>query len=307
MSEPRAIDPAVAEKYERDGYVVLEQIAPPALREAVLHDVDRLYQRDPALRRVTDAWLFSSSVRRMALLPGVLDALEGLYGRRPIPFQTLNFKFGSEQAPHADAVHFQSMPPGYVCGVWVALEDVGDDQGPLELYPGSHMITELHPEQICTSSYFDYPAYERKATTTVREAGLQPVRFHARAGDALVWSANIVHGGSPVLGPDATRWSQVSHYFFEGCTYFTPMYSDMPTGRLFVRDPMVDISTGKRVWSTVAGKRVRLVHETTKLSRVLGPGDPRPGIGTRVASAERTFLRYGHWRAYQLKRRATRR
>jgi hypothetical protein len=99
----------------------------------------------------------------------------------------------------------------------------------------------------------------------------------------------------------------VSHYFFEGCAYFTPMYSDMPTGRLFVRDPMVDISTGKRVWSTVAGKRVRLVHETTKLSRVLGPGDPRPGIGTRVASAERTFLRYGHWRAYQLKRRATRR
>ena len=53
--------------------------------------------------------------------------LFSLYGREPFPFQTLNFPYGSRQHYHSDAVHFNSLPKGFMCGVWVALEDIHED------------------------------------------------------------------------------------------------------------------------------------------------------------------------------------
>ena len=74
--------------------------------------------------RIQDAWLGSRNVRAIARAPRVLSILRGLYDRKPRPFQTLNFRVGTEQAPHSDTLHFNSKPSGYMCGVWVALEDI---------------------------------------------------------------------------------------------------------------------------------------------------------------------------------------
>jgi hypothetical protein len=35
----------------------------------------------------------------------------------------------------------------------------------------------------------------------------------------------------PVADPHRTRWSQVTHYYFENSTYITPMLSDVLIGR----------------------------------------------------------------------------
>lgn len=40
-----------------------------------------------------------------------------------------------------------------------------------------------------------------------------------------------------------TRWSQVTHYYFEDCIYYTPALSDEIVGRLHRRD-LVSISDG---------------------------------------------------------------
>jgi ectoine hydroxylase-related dioxygenase (phytanoyl-CoA dioxygenase family) len=57
----------------------------------------------------------------------VLGLLGVLYGREPRPFQTLNFKVGTQQRPHSDQVDFNTEPPGLMCGVWVAMEDIDED------------------------------------------------------------------------------------------------------------------------------------------------------------------------------------
>jgi hypothetical protein len=67
--------------------------------------------------------------------------------------------------------------------------------------------------------------------------------FTAKAGDALIWTANLLHGGEPIVRAGATRWSQVTHYYFEGCRYYTPMHSDLIEGKIAHRDP-VNISFG---------------------------------------------------------------
>ena len=90
--------------------------------------------------RVQDAWQQSAAVKELALLPEVEAVLQACWGREPFAFQTLNFPVGTQQHLHSDAVHFHSEPPGFMCGVWVALEDIHPESGPLEYVPGSQRL-----------------------------------------------------------------------------------------------------------------------------------------------------------------------
>ena len=87
-----------------------------------------------------DAWKISDAARGVALAPAVLAALDQLYGRTPRPFQTLNFPIGTQQPAHSDSMFFSASPPKFMCGVWIALEDMDTENGPLVYYPGSHKL-----------------------------------------------------------------------------------------------------------------------------------------------------------------------
>lgn len=192
-------------------------------------------------RRVQDAWKTDADVHAIASNPAMLDLLSKLYGRRAFPFQTLNFPVGTQQAAHADSVHFSSLPERFMCGVWLAMEDISAEAGPLFYVRGSHrwpiisnaMIgrrgygSELHSAQ---APYADAWAAMCKAERKVEEP------FLARKGQALIWCANLLHGGSRQTDPKLTRWSQVTHYFFDDCIYYTPAFSDENLGQLALRN-----------------------------------------------------------------------
>ncbi|HXU44637.1 MAG TPA: phytanoyl-CoA dioxygenase family protein, partial [Thermoanaerobaculia bacterium] len=209
--------------YARDGLAVLPGVAPDELIEGIRREVSGLFnpgvEEGPAsYYRRQDAWETSSAVRDLALSPRVLAALELLYGRRAFPFQTLNFLFGSQQENHSDAILFNSLPPRFMCGVWVALEDVTEDNGPLFYYPGSHRLPQLYPEDFAlggqTPDEFFNTRYGSYLSELMRARGLERQVFLPKRGDALIWASNIVHGGTPRRDPERTRWSQVTHYFF---------------------------------------------------------------------------------------------
>ena len=52
-----------------------------------------------------------------------------------------------------------------------------------------------------------------------------------------------------------SRFSQVTHYYFRDCAYYTPMYSDPFYGSIFFRE-MTDIATGEAIPNTVSGYKV---------------------------------------------------
>jgi len=256
--------------------------------------------------RLQDAWSFDPDVRALAANPRVLKILADIFGRKPWPFQTLNFPVGTQQHFHSDSVHFSSIPERFMCGVWVALEDVSEGAGPLEYYPGSHKWPILYNDQIgvrVTHSnkrnsqeiYHDVwealvekakiaPQYffPRKGDALIWAANLlhggsrqldpnatrwsQVTQyFFPRKGDALIWAANLLHGGSRQLDPNATRWSQVTHYFFENCCYITPMDSDVPIGKLLVRD-LVDIATGAKVPNIYIDAKLSELNRSQRLT-----------------------------------------
>jgi hypothetical protein len=153
-----------------------------------------------------------------------------------------------------------------MCGVWVALEDIDSDNGPLVYYPGSHKLpvfTNEHvganPDWSQSNPYVQYPKYEQAWERIVRSLGLKPLHFHAKKGQALIWSANLLHGGAAQKNLKRTRYSQVTHYYFQGCCYYTPLGSVPFLGPIQFRE-IVDISTGRTVPNIVNGRLVRDSH-----------------------------------------------
>lgn len=209
--------------------------------------------------RVQDAWKSNADVRAIATNQAILDLLSQLYGRQAWPFQTLNFPLGSQQHYHSDSIHFSSMPERFMCGVWVALEDIGPDQGPLEYFPGSHKWPVYTNEHIGRSDVADTQAnqqiFEGLWTRLVETTGIKREIFCPKAGQALIWTANLLHGGTPHLDKTKTRWSQVTHYYFEDCAYYTPMSSDPFRGLIRFRNP-VNICTGQPVANSFNGRPI---------------------------------------------------
>lgn len=210
--------------------------------------------------RLQDAWQLDANVKSIACNSAILALLSTLYGRKAWPFQTLNFPVGSQQHFHTDAIHFSSSPERFMCGVWVALEDITLENGPLQYYPGSHRWPIYCNEHIgrCVTDLPETPnqsLYEEMWRALVDAHGTEQQQFLAKKGQALIWAANLMHGGSPHLDRQQTRWSQVTHYFFEDCAYYTPMISDPFYGQIDFRH-LVNIETGLPVPQQYIGRPI---------------------------------------------------
>ncbi|GDX75188.1 hypothetical protein LBMAG41_02640 [Cyanobium sp.] len=233
--------------------------------DEVIEDLQPLLEADLKLwdcgesgpPRLQDGWIDHGSIKALALEPIVLDLLRHLYGREPFAFQTLNFAVGSEQHFHSDAVHFHSYPNGFMCGVWIALQDVQSESGPLIYFPGSHRLPylssrslglvrdavmgERHPQR------FFEPSWQQ----AVNEHAFEKQQFLPKRGDLLIWHANLLHGGEPVQDKTSRRWSQVNHYFFANCLYTTPMRNfASEEGGTCLRNPF-DIAKGTQRFNHV--------------------------------------------------------
>ena len=217
---------AQVETFGRDGILVLESGLNASVLDGIVADLARLPPEQLAAYRegrVQDAWRESPHITEAATFEPILDVLAELYGATPRPFQTLNFPRGTEQRPHSDSIHFNSEPFGMMCGVWLALEDIGRDQGPLVYYPGSHQLPEMNFEDLgLPPDYAHYRLYEDRIEALIARHGFEPRYGLLKKGQMIVWSANVLHGGSAQHDKSLTRLSQVTHYFFEGCKYWRP-------------------------------------------------------------------------------------
>ena len=238
--------------------------------------------------RVQDAWLKSDAARALAIHPRILDLLRVAYGREPFPFQTLNFQKGTQQEVHSDAIHFHSEPERFMCGVWIALEDVAEAAGPLDYLPGSHKLPVLTMQAAGVNREPPEPAdyvshYLPALRAHVDAAGLPKLRARLTRGQALVWAANTAHGGAPIADPQATRRSLVVHFFFEDCVYYTPMVSNPLAGRYKTRLP-INVATGRWVWPRRDGRRAP-VSRGAVLEAVLRRLMRRPSIEYTAGSS----------------------
>ncbi len=232
MNNLYELDQSQIDKFYDDGFLLLDYTIDLSLIDQALQDMQSLHKTKPKKdsyqhgERVQDAWKYSQAVHALATEKNVLRALDKLYGRKALPFQTLNFPIGTQQKLHSDTVHFNSMPSGFMAGAWIALEDVDMENGALIYYPGSHKLKEYNMQDLgYEAGRKHYPDYENFMENWAKTSGNEPYYGVMKKGQVLLWHANLLHGGSKHIDKKRTRHSQVTHYFFEGCKYYTPMSS----------------------------------------------------------------------------------
>lgn len=270
-------------QFADQGYVIIDNLGIENIAETadrIVEDLTPIYGDKGKVEsawiyhdRIQDAWTFNQNVKKIATAPKIINLLKILYQREPIPFQTLNFRFGTQQSTHSDSIHFSSVPARFMCGVWVALEDIDANNGPLHYYPGSHKlpIFDLNDLGITGSyqnkPYDTYPIYEKFLQSLIEQNGLKKVELYVRKGQALIWAANLLHGGSPVLDKKRTRYSQVTHYYFSDCMYYIPLLSDPFIQRIHLKE-VRNIITEKVVYHIYNGDKIEVHPEEYEIERL---------------------------------------
>ena len=189
------MDRAIAEKYQ--GYIYGEST--------------RLTQMHLSFPGCRSIWLHSAVHRMLGLL----------FGEPSQPCQSLVYVFGSQQDAHQDTIHLTPFPAGYMCGVWVALEDVQDGSGELVVYPGSHRFPRVYLKDVdCPKVANDWTQFGatvvRRWEELVRQSGIDRYVYKAKSGDVLIWHENLMHAGSVRQNKSKSRRSIVTHHFARG-------------------------------------------------------------------------------------------
>jgi len=163
---------------------------------------------------INDLFLYSPVARKLALDPRLLGVLRTLLGTEPILWQSLNFKWGTAQGLHQDTLYLPPPNERDMLAIWIALEDIHPQSGPLRYLGGSHRIPPFRfstgkmrfiPEEV--------PQWEDHISRYRQEMKLSESHFLAKRGDVFIWHAYLVHGGADIGNFDLTRRSYVCHYY----------------------------------------------------------------------------------------------
>lgn len=221
-------DVAPLEQFIRDGYAVLDyRLDDGALRELnraldwVIETGYQFYQYGSS-QRIEQLHRHHQSVAALWRDPNILDFLSKVFASPALPCQTLTYVFGSQQDFHQDTIHLTPFPAGYMCGVWVALEDVREDSGELAIVPGSHRFPRVYRESAGCDPVRgnDWTQFGNKVVkrwqSLLQDSGLREIKYRPPRGTILIWHENLMHGGSRRLNQQLSRRSIVSHYFAKG-------------------------------------------------------------------------------------------
>jgi len=232
-------------QFHEKGYIVLDLELTDDFLKQVIDEMYAAVTRDNVTKqaefytysdspRIFEEWRNSDAIRELCLNKKLIDTLEFLYAKEALPFSTINFIKGSNQPLHSDTIHFHTIPQLWMSGVWVALEDTTLENGTLNIVPGSHRwpvfdydsLKLPHPDSIQDGEKENYRIYEEFVRKMVEAKNAQIVPVPLRKGQALIWAANLLHGGMQIVDENSTRLTQAIHYFYKDCTkYYHPMFS----------------------------------------------------------------------------------
>ncbi|MFU8970642.1 phytanoyl-CoA dioxygenase family protein [Chryseobacterium wangxinyae] len=210
-------------EFDDNGFLVLRNFLSNEIADKINTEIDSLLNDGTIKFRYGGKLMFvihySEIVKNIGNDKDMLEFLSVLIDGEAKLFQSINFINGSQQKTHSDSIHMTTYPLGGLLGVWIALEDVDENNGALHYIPGSHKLPYfLNSDYDNEGTFFkigkkSYLAYEEFLAAKVQELGLKKEIFKAEKGDLLIWHANILHGGEPHLDKSRTRKSLVYHYF----------------------------------------------------------------------------------------------
>jgi ectoine hydroxylase-related dioxygenase (phytanoyl-CoA dioxygenase family) len=245
----------IAKKFNKDGYVIVDLKLSKKDLKQIIKDISKLaadenakknpkmyhYNKNP---RLIEGYKKFQSIKNLCKNKKIIEILEYLYEKKPIPINSINFIKGTDQPLHSDYIHFSSMPHKYLSAAWIALEKTNEKNGPLFVVPGSHKLDLIDyslfglktPTSTQELSKF-YKIYEKYVAQLIKIKKLKKKTIKLKPGQAIIWAANLLHGGKKILNQSRTRFSQVVHYHFDKCDFvYNPGFSNVSKGKYALRD-----------------------------------------------------------------------
>ena len=218
------MEPDFLESYERDGYV----IAPGVFSSVEVEDLREHYMAlraagsypgdfdgvditsaDPLKRfpRMIHMHRWDDVSLKWLLDGRIAKRLTALLGIEPFAVQTmLYFKPAGArgQALHQDNFYLR-VQPGTCMAAWLALDDCDEENGCMQVVPGTHKLPLLCPTKADTSLSFT-------DVTVPLPENLSPAPVYMKAGDVLFFNGSLIHGSYPNTSNDRFRRSLIGHY-----------------------------------------------------------------------------------------------
>ncbi len=272
------IDQAFVEQFEQNGYTLARGLFLPeevahyrehymTLRAAGSYPGDtagvdgtssdplKRYPRMIHMHRwdeVSLQWMLDARINRW---------LTGISGIEPYAVQTmLYFKPAGArgQALHQDQ-YYLSVQPGTCMAAWLALDDCDEENGCLQVVPGTQNLPLLCTVKADTTQSFT------DVTVPLGE-GMHSVPVVMKAGDVLFFNGQLVHGSLPNSSQDRFRRSLVGHYIVGDAQKVSEFYHPA----LRMDGTPVELDSSERggacgTWVTQDGKpMVEMVAEANK-------------------------------------------
>lgn len=216
--------------FAESGYLEVESLIEEALIDAVNLEIDDAvakgvqgYQPGSSQRieRLHDEY---PDIRRLWLDERHRRLVDLIFDSRSLPCQTLTFVFGSQQDAHQDTVFLTPFPAGYMCGTWIALQDVQPGSGELVVYPGSHREPRIYLDKVNCKKVEDndWDEFSAKVLPFWKNIArrYEPLVYRPKKGSVLIWHENLLHGGSVRKDVSLERRSIVIHSFAEGSVVY---------------------------------------------------------------------------------------
>jgi phytanoyl-CoA hydroxylase len=208
--------------YNRNGYVIVNEFLKSEEVDLINREVKSTIESGKIKEAYGSRYLQivkeSKAIHEIAYSKRLTELCDILLDGESLFFQSINFIKGSEQDTHSDSYHMTTYPEGGLLGIWIALEDIGHDQGPLHYYPGSQCLPYFLNESFDNEGTMfmlgkhNYPPYAAMIKKKIRENKFEKEVFIAKKGDLLIWHANLLHGGEPHKNLELSRKSMVLHY-----------------------------------------------------------------------------------------------
>ncbi|MFE2042304.1 phytanoyl-CoA dioxygenase family protein [Streptomyces sp. NPDC059477] len=157
--------------------------------------------------RVMQPHEINARARDMLLDARLRTVLEVLLGEEVLAAQSM-FYFkppgARGQALHQDNFYLR-VEPGTCVAAWVACDVIDQDNGGLQVVPGTHRM-----DLFCPETADEELSFAREYVPP--PPGLTPVPVDMAPGDVLFFNGSLVHGSQPNRTADRFRRSFIGHY-----------------------------------------------------------------------------------------------
>ena len=188
----------------RDHFMALNDVEQPFSEGGVQPNHEDPLRRYP---RMMQPHLGDAMAMEYLLEPRIGDVFQQIFDDLPLGVQTMVYfkpPGARGQALHQDQRYLR-VHPGTCVAAWMALDRCDEENGCLQVIPGSHTLPVLCPTKADTDVSFTSETVPTPEGSSVRNIVMDP-------GDVLFFHGNLIHGSGPNESDSRFRRIIVGHY-----------------------------------------------------------------------------------------------